>query len=242
MKSFLFFSVLLLCISCQSNHSLLYKSDNLVIKSITKNTFVHETFLNTEQWGKVGCNGLIYIKNKEAIIFDTPTEDNTSKELIEWVAKKAVIKAVVINHFHVDCLGGLSAFHEANIPSYSNELTQQLALKDKVIIPQHTFKDSLILTIGQTKVVNRYFGEAHTKDNIVSYIPSEKTLFGGCMIKALGAGKGNLADANMNEWSNTVEKVKITYPEVRHVIPGHGKVGDISLLDFTVQMFKNPKK
>lgn len=228
---------LLTILGCRSKKAL-YQSENLIIRPVSGNTFTHETFLNTETWGKVGCNGLIYIKNNEAIVFDTPTDNRTSNELIEWIAKRAKIKAVIINHFHVDCLGGLKAFHEANVPSYANELTLSLAQKDNVITPQHSFKDSLILIIGQTKVINCYFGEAHTKDNIVSYIPSEKTLFGGCMIKSNGAAKGNLADANINEWSKTVQNVKTAFSDVKYVIPGHGNIGGIDLLDYTIQMFK----
>ncbi len=40
-------------------------------------------------------------------------------------------------------------------------------------------------------------------------------MFGGCLIKEEGAGKGNLAEANVEEWPNTVRKVKMKYPEVK---------------------------
>jgi metallo-beta-lactamase class B len=86
--------------------------------------------------------------------------------------------------------------------------------------------------------MTQFFGEAHTVDNTVSFVESEKVLYGGCMIKSLKAGKGNLADANVNEWSNTVRKIKSTYPNIIHVIPGHGKVGDTDLLDYTIEMFQ----
>ncbi len=58
------------------------------------------------------------------------------------------------------------------------------------------------------------------------------------MVKAIEAGKGNLEDANANEWSKTVQKVKAKYPENTIVIPGHGKVGGIELLDFTIRLFE----
>jgi metallo-beta-lactamase class B len=37
-------------------------------------------------------------------------------------------------------------------------------------------------------------------------------MFGECLIKELKASKGYLGDANIANWSNTVEKVKIEYP------------------------------
>lgn len=58
------------------------------------------------------------------------------------------------------------------------------------------------------------------------------------MIKAIGAGDGNLEDANVATWSTTVSKVKSTFPGISQVIPGHGKIGGTELLDYTEEMFK----
>ena len=82
-----------------------------------------------------------------------------------------------------------------------------------------------------------FFGEGHTPDNVVAYLPTDQTLFGGCLIKSLGAGKGNLEDANVQDWSSTVTKIKKSYPNVRIVIPGHGNPGSQDLLDYTIEMF-----
>jgi metallo-beta-lactamase class B len=214
----------------------------LDFEQITPATFVHKSYLQTKTWGKVSCNGLVYIADGEAIVFDTPVDDSAARELIRWVTekKKATIKAVVVNHFHADCLGGLSAFHAAGIPSYSSELTQKLAAADTVNkpeVPQNGFHVRLILKVGSKEVVNKYLGEAHTRDNIVSYVPSEKVLFGGCMIKELKAGKGYLGDANEQEWSNTVVRVTTEFKDARYVVPGHGQYGDTSLLSYTYRLF-----
>ena len=64
-------------------------------------------------------------------------------------------------------------------------------------------------------------------------------MFGGCLIKELDATKGYLGDANVAAWSNTVEKVKNAYPNVKIIIPGHGNYGDKKLLDYTINLFKN---
>lgn len=63
-------------------------------------------------------------------------------------------------------------------------------------------------------------------------------MFGGCLVKTMNAGKGNLADANTASWSATVEQVKRAYPDVRFVIPGHGATGGVELLDFTARLFQ----
>ncbi len=218
-----------------------YKTETLVITKLTNQTFVHTTFLLSETFGRVPCNGLIFINKNEAIVFDTPPNDSVSVELINYIETKlkCKTKAVVINHFHADCLGGLKAFHQHNIPSYANLKTIELAKKDSVEVPQLGFDGKLELTLGNKKIINQFYGEGHTKDNIVSYIPTENVLFGGCLIKEVGAGFGNLNDANTKEWSNTVLKIKNTLPSLKHIVPGHGKVGGIELLDYTIEKFKN---
>lgn len=217
-----------------------YKSKTLVIQEITDNVYKHVSFLNTESWGKVPCNGMIYVVNGEAIVFDTTPDDSSSLELMNVIEEKlkAKVKYLVINHFHNDCLGGVNAFVNNNVKIICHEKTKELALKDKIEFEAITFIDKYIIEIGEQKIINSFLGEGHTSDNIVSYLPIEKAMFGGCLIKEVGAGKGNLADANVNAWSFTVKKIKLKYPEIIYVIPGHGTHGGSELLDYTIKMFE----
>ena len=228
------------CCTTNNTSKTVYKTENLVIEQISPTVFKHVSYLQTDDFGNVACNGMIYITNNEALVFDTPTTDKVSKELIDWITneKKAKVNGVVVNHFHDDCLGGLKGFHDENITSYANKLTITLAKNDSLTIPQKGFNERLDLMLGSNKVITQFFGEGHTKDNTVSYLESEKVLFGGCMIKSLKASKGYLGNANVSEWSNTVVKVKATFPKIEKVIPGHGKVGNSELLDYTIELFK----
>jgi len=219
-----------------------YKSKGLIITQITQNTFVHTSYKQTNEFGNVPCNGLIVRNGTETIIFDTPTTDKTSAALIKWIQKKlhCTIKAVIPTHFHDDCLGGLQAFDEQTIPSYANSKTVEYAKENKMVVPKNNFNDSLLLNVGNAYVTAIFFGEGHTKDNVVGYFPEDKVLFGGCLVKTMDAGKGYLGDANVATWSATVEKVKQAYPQVKYVVPGHGPYGDQKLLDYTIQLFRNP--
>jgi metallo-beta-lactamase class B len=143
-----------------------------------------------------------------------------------------------VNHFHNDCLGGLEAFHKKGITSYASKKTIELAQKDSVTVPQISFNEKLSLRIGKKEIVNQYLGEAHTKDNIISFIPSENTMFGGCMVKEINAGKGFLGDANEKEWSNTIRNIKKAFPTAQFIVPGHGKPGGQELLDYTIGLFE----
>lgn len=216
-----------------------YTSETLEVQKISDHIYQHISFLQTESFGKVSCNGMVVVDNKEAIIFDTPTNDSVSEELINWVEQElgSRIIAVIPTHFHNDCLGGLAAFHERGIPSYANHLTIALSGQQAGAIPSHGFDTMLELKVGNRKVVAEYFGEGHTKDNVIGYFPDEKTVFGGCLIKEAGAGKGFLGDANTAAWPLTVAKLKAKYPDARLVIPGHGKTGGTELLDYTIKLF-----
>ncbi|MBK6977402.1 MAG: subclass B1 metallo-beta-lactamase [Cytophagaceae bacterium] len=212
--------------------------DLIKFSEIKPNVFVHETYLNTQTWGKVGCNGLVYINGKEAVIFDTPTDSISTEELFKSLDKAGIkVKAVVVNHFHNDCLGGLKEFHKRNIPSYASNKTLELAKKDNVEIPKNGFDKEAKIKIGKKTVINYHPGGAHTHDNIVSYIPSEKVMFGGCMVKEMEAGKGFLGDADVKAWPQTIEKVKAKFPNVEYVIPGHGQYGGKELFEYTIKLF-----
>jgi metallo-beta-lactamase class B len=243
MRKVYFLPIILLVLACNPSKKLVSINENqLIFYPLQKNVYTHISFLQTQTWGKVGCNGMVYIHKNKAFIFDTPADNETSEALIKALElKKIKIKGVVINHFHNDCLGGLEAFHKIDIPSYATYKTIGLAKRDSVTVPKNGFEKQLKLKIGKKEIINQYLGEAHTSDNIVSYLVSEKVLFGGCMAKEVNAGKGFLGDANEKEWPNTIRKVKLTFPNTQKVIPGHGKVGGQELLDYTIKLFESKK-
>ncbi len=237
-------TILLLLIICgktfaQINANIIYQSEQLVIKQLSPNTFQHISYLNTQSFGRVECNGLIIREKKQAIVVDTPIDLPSSTELIEKIKEYlgASVKAVIATHFHEDCLGGLEAFHQKNIPSYANTSTIHLADSMQFTTPQNSFENEKLIKIKNKNVILKYLGQGHTKDNIVVYFPSEAVLFGGCLVKEIDASKGYLGDANISEWPLTIQKVKNEYPDMKIVVPGHGLAGDKSLLDYTQKLF-----
>jgi len=225
-----------------ADSSIVYKTDNLIVHRLSNHIYQHVSFLNTNDFGRVACNGMLVVYQNEALVFDTPTDDESSLELINYVTEKlnCEIKEVVPTHFHGDCVGGLETFYKYNIPAYaSNSTIELLGAKNKVFSQSmNGFVDSLALNVGGKKVYVEYFGEGHTKDNVIGYVPMDNAIFGGCLVKEVGAGKGNLEDANEQAWSNTVRKIKQKYPTARIIIPGHGIAGGTELLDYTIKLFQ----
>ncbi|MDC1068672.1 subclass B1 metallo-beta-lactamase [Candidatus Kapabacteria bacterium] len=232
---------ILLVTICKSNklENIIYKSERLEIVQISDNVYQHISYLEIPNYGKFPCNGLIFINNMEAIIFDTPVDDSSSAELLDWLSQKLKtnVIAIVINHFHNDCLGGIKEFHKNGIKSYASNKTIELAENNNEIKPQIGFTDSLELQVGKQITKTKYYGSGHTYDNVVSYIPTEKVLFGGCLIKSIGAGKGNLVDSDIEQWSKTVKLLKQDIAGIEIIVPGHGKFGGLELLDYTINLF-----
>jgi metallo-beta-lactamase class B len=97
----------------------------------------------------------------------------------------------------------------------------------------------LKLDFGHESLYLYYPGLSHSPDNIVVYYPDKGVLFGGCMIKELSATDlGNTIDANISEWTESILKLMDKYNEemVKYLIPGHGEMGTILLLDKTLAL------
>jgi glyoxylase-like metal-dependent hydrolase (beta-lactamase superfamily II) len=86
-----------------------------------------------------------------------------------------------------------------------------------------------------------YPGRGHSADNLVVWLGSGKILFGTCAVRSpTFSGKGNTADASLDEWPESIRSVRARYPEARVVVPGHGPVGSTDLLDHTIALFDAP--
>lgn len=219
-----------------------YQTENLIVKKLSNHIYQHISYLNTDDFGKVACNGMLVINENEGVIFDTPTDNESSVELINFVTNelKTTITAIIPTHFHEDCIGGIQEFEKRNIPIYVGKRTAALLNENDHNFTNSitTFDNELTLNIGNKKVYAEYFGEGHTKDNIVGYFPENNAVFGGCLVKSFGATKGYLGDANTGQWSETVQKVKSNYPNTQIVIPGHGDPGGTELFDYTIKLFE----
>jgi metallo-beta-lactamase class B len=226
----------------QRENSTVYQSEKLIIEKLSEHVYRHISYLDTDDYGKVACNGMLIIHKNKAVIFDTPTDNPSTTELITYIKNslKSEIRALIPGHFHEDCVGGIQVFEEYNIPIYISEKTAKLLKKSgqPALQRTHTFNKQLSIRIGGKTVYANYFGEGHTADNIVGYFPEDQAIFGGCLVKHVGASKGYLGDANTAEWAETVRKVKSEYPKAEIVIPGHGKWGGTELFDYTIDLFE----
>lgn len=210
-------------------------SDKLTLHKLSEQCFIHTQGNN---------NGLVYINKGEAIIVSTPDSDIETQNLIDWLKndKKAKIVGYVIDRWHTDAMEGLDIVKQNEIKSYSYELTKTIAKEKGLPIPEIGFDPKLELTVGGNRVICHFLGEAHTKDGIVVWIPSEQILFGGNGIRNYNGWVGNIGDANLGEWSNTAERIKKEYGNAKIVVPGHGRQGGAELIDYTIELYRTDNR
>jgi len=207
--------------------------DDIQLIHIQDSVFVHVTWENSEKYGRFSSNGMIVIKNGQAIMIDTPMDNEKTKKIVLYLqdSMQVVLNKLIIGHFHDDCLGGLEYIKNKGIESIANSMTVDKCKELGLFVPTTSFTDSLIFDFNGEKIICRFFGAGHSFDNITVWIPNKKILFGGCLIKSYKSkGLGNMTDAVLPDWDVTVKKLMVKYADVKIVIPGHGDFGGSELL------------
>ena len=236
----LFFILLLLQSAfAQTTHQKIKISNDLELLKISESAYIHVSYAAMMQTGRFPSNGMIIISEGKAFLFDTPMTEELTQQLVSWIQDTMKLKIIgfIPNHWHDDCMGELAYLQRLGIESYANEMTIRIAKSKHLPVPVRGFKDSLQLFAGKEAIHCYYFGVGHSLDNIVVWIPSEKILFGGCMVKDLSAnGLGNTADADLKAWPHTIDNILSKFPDLKIVVPGHGAFGGIELLRHTKEL------
>jgi metallo-beta-lactamase class B len=231
-----FFILIQLSGICQLRDESIKICKDLELIKISENAYIHVSYAVLPEYGRISANGLIFINNNNGFLFDTPWTDSLTRVLITYLKKQMgiSIRGFIPNHWHSDCIGGLGYLLSQNIESYANQTTNEIATEKGLPHTAHSFQDSLRLFLDE-KIIDCYFpGTAHSTDNIVVWIPSEKILFPGCMVKSINSTSlGNVADGNLKEYPVTIDKLIKKFKTAEIVIPGHGKAGGRDLLFHT---------
>lgn len=209
----------------------------LQIIKLADNVYQHISYKKVGSYGMVGASGLVVIDGGNAHIIDTPWTVKDTKKLVTWIgSKNLTLTSAVVTHFHKDASGGLSFLNSLKIKTYATPLTNKLLNSKQRDKSNHEIKNSEYEFITD-RIEIFYPGAGHSQDNIVVWLPKEKILFGGCFVKSLESkGLGYTGHASVKDWPISIQNVINKYPNVERVVPGHGQIGDISLLRHTAQL------
>jgi len=209
----------------------------LKLTMLSDNVYQHISYKKVGSYGMVGASGLVVLDGENAYIIDTPWTVTDTKKLVEWIASKNLtLKSAVVTHFHKDASGGLSFLNSLKIKTYATALTNKLLSSKRREKSNHEIETNEYELL-KNKIEIYYPGAGHSQDNIVVWLPKERILFGGCFVKSINSkGLGYTGDASVKDWPTSIQSVINKYPNVDKVVPGHGEIGDISLLRHTAQL------
>ncbi len=209
------------------------------LSKVTNSLWVHTSY-SEENGILVPANGLIVVTDNSLVLIDTPWT-NKQMESLDHLVREAFnvgFSKAIVTHAHSDRMGGAAYLRENNISIASLKIVAETAEKNGFIVPDQVSEgDSVVLDIDDTEFELFFPGEGHSPDNTVVWVEKHNTLFAGCIVKEIGANSlGNTTEANLAEWSTSIEMIKERYENADIVIPGHGQWGDTSLLDYTLEL------
>lgn len=221
-------------------------NSDLELFKLTPDCYLYTAWADMGHWGRVGSNGLVVISKAKALLIDSPTLESQTVELAWWFDKNlnVTFESFIPGHWHDDCVGGLAWLNRNGAKTYANRLTNEILASKGLEQSNVSFSDSLSIKVGNIKVEAYYLGGGHSTDNIVVWIPSEKILFGGCMLKDMTAQNiGNTSDAvPLEEWLQTIKQLEQQFPDVKYVVPGHGKYGGKELFKHSKTIIENEQQ
>ncbi|PAP77879.1 subclass B1 metallo-beta-lactamase [Rubrivirga marina] len=213
----------------------------IALRQIRPGVWVH---VSTSDLG----NGLIYPSNGLVVrdgdgvwLVDTAWGEAATAALLDAVEAEIglPVRGAVATHFHDDRVEGADVLRQRGIPVYASSLTQRLAAAEDNAVPSDSLAGLTVpgtaVRLGPLEVL--YPGGGHTRDNLVVYAPGAGVLHGGCAVHEMArTHAGNVADADLDAWPESLRLVRERYPEVEVVVPGHGYPGGAELLDHSIEI------
>lgn len=218
--------------------------DDLEVEKLAPDVWRH-IFQIPLSTGPFPANGLVITTVDGALLIDTPWTEAQTARLLDWVEQDLglPVVGVVATHFHQDRLGGLAVVHRRGITSYGNVKTAKLVDRGAFEAPQRLFRNHKTLRFGGRKIELFFPGAGHSPDNIVVWLPQEKILYGGCLLKSASSqGLGFLGNADLAHWPIAVRKVDRRYPQAILVVPGHQEPDGRKAIENTLRLLAQKER
>ena len=188
------------------------------------------------------------------VVIDALSTPELSKEFVDNLmrVRKAPIKYAIITHYHPDHWYGAKTYKElgAKIVAHKKLMDfyqsgeAQLALenakqrfgdlfKSVVLVPPDiVVEDRYTLKVGGKTFEVIYMGPAHTDNDLVVYMPSEKVLFTGDLVlynRIPFMGDRGASSKGLVEALHKIKKM-----DAKVILGGHNEPMDMSAVDFTL--------
>ena len=191
-----------------------------------------------------------FIVGEEGVIIVEALMTKALTEQVKAEVKKVTslpIRSVIATHFHGDHTFGNQYYLPASILGHAecrDELIEKWDLSverfasryddtdpvqaaefrnARITPPDVVFhNEKMTLYLGNKRIELYYFGKAHTRGDILTYLPDDKLMYAGDV--ATNAGAPFTMDGYPASWVSVLEKLEAL--DVETIVPGHGPVGD----------------
>lgn len=188
-----------------------------------------------------------------AVVIDALGSPALARELIAEVRRRTGhgVAYVVLTHYHADHIYGLQEFKRAGARviaqrgglEYLNSQTAQQRLEasrtelapwidaDTHLVPADEWIDGAReLTVGGVRILLQPVGPAHTAEDTVVFLPSEKVLFSGDIV--FRGRVPYVGQADSRRWIAALDTVLAFDAQV--IVPGHGPASHSAREDIVV--------
>jgi metallo-beta-lactamase class B len=222
------------------------KNKSLTISRLTGDFYIYTTY-GTYKGNPVPSNSMYMVTQAGVVLFDTPWDSTQFQPLLDSIKSRHQKEVIlcISTHFHADRTAGLEYYKNEGIKTYTTKRTDELSRINKEKRAAFLINNDTSFTIGQHKFQTYYGGQGHTPDNIVIWFENEKILYGGCLVKSMEAEDlGNLSDANVQEWTLTIQNIQHKFKSPKYIIPGHLDWNSTESLNYTLYLIEqyNRKK
>lgn len=215
----------------------------LEVTMVMPNFYVYTTY-HDYNGTSVSANSMYVVTDKGIVMIDVPWDTTKTAPLLQYMEQQYHKKVVlcISTHYHFDRTGALDILKRHGIKTYSTEQTLELCKKYNEKLPQYTFSKDTTFDFGDYSFETYYPGAGHTRDNIVIWFGKQHILYGGCFVKSVKAKDlGNLEDADVTAWPQSMRKVMQRYPHPRYLIAGHDDWRSTKSLQHTLDLLKKTK-
>lgn len=185
-----------------------------------------------------GGNSGVLIGDSVLLVIDTKMKQGAER-FHRWVMDRAEGKRIVVvnTHIHKDHTGGNHYYENAEIVAGDYGSQFWLENNAREDMPNRWLVDTMHLDVGGEIVTIQNIGQSHTFDDVIVYFRNRKTIFTGDLVlngyhPYLDASVG----AHVDDYVTAMNQLMQDY-DITTVVPGHGAVGEASLIHDFRQYF-----
>lgn len=213
----------------------------VTLSPIAEGVWVHTTHYRLPGQPPIPVNGMVVIDAEAVTLIDGAWGELATVSLLEKIRQETgkPVTKMIVTHHHADRTAGVDAAEREGIEVFTHPTTPMLAARAGWPVPNTSVSalndPQSRIRVGRVEVA--YPGHGHASDNLIAYLPDEKILYAGCSVRGAGVETlGNIEDADLPKWRDSLLWTKETYPETQTVVPGHGKGANLSLFDATIAL------